>query len=216
MIRFIIITVVVLFSFQSPLCAQDERLIPSYDERSEYIYDHPEVDINVYPFVNTWKNSKITIDHGGFAEQAVFTRGNPVNPPEKGATLKYIRAYNHGFLFGNERTKPTKHDNEQVIFYVMKGIGRVEAGGKKVGIKEGTGVFIPAGLEYCFGNTSGIPLEVIIIVEGLPSGFEPRKNMVVKSYYDATPGYCCWAYTTYSLFGKTDGLAEPMGISVVT
>ena len=61
--------------------AQDNPLIPSYDEKSEYIRDHPGVDIDVYPYVNTWKNSKVVIGHGGFSEQAVFTRGDPLDPP---------------------------------------------------------------------------------------------------------------------------------------
>ena len=186
----IIITALACISIQTNIYAQDERLIPSYDERSQYIYDHPEVDINVHPFVNTWKNSEVQIGHGGFAEQAVFTRGDPVNPPVKGAVLKYIKAYNHGFLYGNEKTEPTKHNMEQVIFYVMKGTGIVKAGGKNSEIKEGTGIFIPAGLEYSFSNTSGVALEVIIIAEEIPPDLKPQKEMVVKSYYDSTPGNC--------------------------
>ena len=214
--KLIIPALITLIAFQTYVYAQDERLVPSYDEDSGFIRDYPEVDINLYPFVNTWKNSKVEIGHGGFAEQAIFTEGDPVNPPQKGAVLKYIKAYNHGFLYGNEKTKKVKHDNEQVIFYVMNGFGYVEAGGKRTNVTEGTGIFIPAGLEYSFTNTSGVALEVIIIVETIPVGFEPRKDMVVKSYYNSIPGFCCWAYTIHSLFGKEDGLAEPMGIAVVS
>ena len=118
--KMVIPALIAFISFQTYVFAQDERLVPSYDEDSGFIRDYPDVDINVYPFVNTWKNSKVEIGHGGFAEQAIFTRGNPVNPPRKGAVLKYIKAYNHGFLYGNEKTKKTKHGKEQVIFYVMK------------------------------------------------------------------------------------------------
>ncbi|HDY90047.1 MAG TPA: cupin domain-containing protein [bacterium] len=211
-----IVSTVILFLFlQTFVFAQDERLIPSYDEDSGFIRDYPEVDINVSPYLCTWKDSKVEIGHGGFVEQAVFTSGDPLNPPRKGALLKYIKAYNHGFLYGNEKTNPIRHDKEQVVFYIMNGTGSVEAVGKSAEIKEGTGIFIPAGLEYSFTNTSGVVLEVIIIVEDIPAGFKPRKDMVVKSYYDSTPGFCCWAYTTYGLFGRNDGLAEPMGIAIV-
>ncbi|MBT4482272.1 MAG: cupin domain-containing protein [Candidatus Latescibacteria bacterium] len=213
--RLITLTFISVLFFQAPASAQDERLVPSYDEKSQYIYDHPDVDINVYPFVNTWKNSDVQVGHGGFVEQTIFTRGNPVDPPTKGAVLKYIRSYNHGFLYGNEKTEPIKHDREQVIFYITRGAGTVEAGDKSSEISEGTGIFIPAGLEYSFTNASGVALEVIIIVEEIPEDFKPKKDMVVKSYYDAIPGHCCWAYTTYSLFGRNDGLAEPMGLAVV-
>lgn len=194
----------------------DERLIPSYSEDSPYINDHPGVDINVYKFFTTWKDSDIQVGHGGFAEQAFFTPGDPIHPPEKGACLTYIRAYNHGFLGGHEKTEPTMHEREQVIFYVMSGFGRVEAGGKRAEIKEGTGIFIPAGLEYHFLNTTGVNLEVIILVENVPENFSPRKDMVVKSYYDATPGFCCWGYTIHDLFSRKDGLAEPLSMAVVT
>ncbi len=209
-------TVIVLMLVVSGAYAQDERLIPSYDEQSQYIRDHPEVDIDVYPYINTWKNSEVTTGHGGFAEQAIFTHGNPLDPPRKGAVLKYIKAYNHGFLYGNQKTRPVKHIREQVIFYVLKGFGVVNAGGERAEIREGTAVFIPAGLEYNFTCTSGVSLEVIIIVEEIPADFKPRKEMIVKSYYDITPGYCCWAYTIYSLFGKNDGLVEPMSVAVIT
>jgi mannose-6-phosphate isomerase-like protein (cupin superfamily) len=211
-----LIPITVCFFLMTTVLAQDKRLIPSYDEESEYIRDHPEVDIDVYPYVNTWKNSPVSTGHGGFAEQAIFTRGNALNPQSKGAVLTYLKAFNHGFLYGNEKTQATGHDKEQVIFYIMQGTGYIEAGGKKAYIREGTGIFIPAGLKYSFTNTSGMALEVVIIVEEIPDSFKPVKEMVVKKYYDATPGYCCWAYTIYSLFGKNDGLAEPMGIAVVT
>ena len=210
------VTFFVIFFSLSPVHAQDERLIPSYDEQSEYIRDHPEVDIDVAPYVNTWKNSTVHGGHGGFAEQDIFTRGDPLAPPSKGAVLKYLRTFCHGFLYGNLQTEPTVHDREQVVFYVMSGFGRVEAGGKKADISEGTGIFIPAGLEYRFFNTTGAPIEVIIIVEELPADFKPRKDSVVRNCHDITPGYCCWAYTIYSLFSRTDGLAEPMGVAVVT
>ncbi len=214
--KMILSTVVLFLFFQVFVFAQDERLIPSYDENSGFIRDYPEVDINVTPYLCTWKDSEVQIGHGGFAEQAIFTPGDPLDPPKKGALLKYIKTYNHGFLYGNEKTQPTKHAKEQVVFYIMNGIGRVEAGNKSAGIKEGTGIFIPAGLEYSFTNTSGIALEVIIIVEGIPEGFKPGKDMVVKSYYESTQGFCCWAYTTFGLFSRNDGLAEPIGIAIVT
>ncbi|MCE5250284.1 cupin domain-containing protein [bacterium] len=192
-----------------------ERLVPSYEEGAPYVNEHPDRVPSVYPYVNTWKNSPVAIGHGGFTEQAFFTRGDPEKPQIKGAVLKYIRAYNHGFLYGNEKTQPTKHNNEQVVFYVMKGTGAVTSAEKTVPIAEGSAVFIPVNVEYSFVNTTGDPMEVIIIVEGIPKGFTPKKVMSVKSYYDPAPGF--WGnYVTHDLFSSADGLAEPMSIFVVT
>jgi mannose-6-phosphate isomerase-like protein (cupin superfamily) len=197
------------------LFAQDPRLMPSYDELSPYIRDFPGVDIDVQPYVSTWKDSPVHVGHGGFAEQEIFTPGDPLHPPRKGAVLKYLKVFNHGFLYGGQKTSLEKYENEQVVFYIMAGRGLVESGGKSLDIMEGSGIFIPAGIEYRFVNTTGKPMEAVIIVERTPSGFKPAPDMVVKNYREAIPGFCCWAYTTYSLFGKSDGLAEPMGIAVV-
>ncbi len=217
MVRRIVISAILFCLFpQAQVFAQDERLIPSYSEDSGFIRNYPGIDLDVHPYLCTWKDSPVAIGHGGFAEQAIFTPGDPVDPPRKGALLKYLRAYNHGFLYGGETTETVKHDNEQVIFFVMNGYGRVEAGDKSAEIGEGSGVFIPAGLTYRFAATSGVALEVIIIVEGTPPGFKPAREMVVKNYHDSQKGFCCWAYTIQSLFSRNDGLAEPMGISVVT
>ncbi len=195
--------------------AQQKRFIPSYEESADYVNEHPKKASGVHHYLSTWKNSIVHIGHGGFAEQAIFTRGDPLNPTAKGAVLKYIKAYSHGFLYANEKTEPVKLGREQVVFYVMKGSGRVEAGGKSAEIKEGSGVFIPAGIEYSFTNTTGVALEVIIIVEEISSDFIPKKDMVVRSYYDPAPGF--WGnYVTHSLFGRDDGLSEPMNIFVVT
>lgn len=192
-----------------------ERLIPSYEEDAPYVNQHPDRVPSVYPYVNSWKNSLVVTGHGGFAEQALFTRGNPSHPSKKGAVLKYIKAYNHGFLYGNERTETTRHPREQVVVYVMKGTGSVISGNKTVPISEGSGVFVPAGVDYSFANTAGDPLEVIIIVEGILEGFTPKKAVVVKNWHDSEPGF--WGnYTTHGLFGSGDGLAEPMSIFVVT
>jgi hypothetical protein len=199
----------------SAVFAQDARLTPSYDERSNYIRDFPGIDIDVQPYINTWKDSPLHAGHGGFAEQEIFTPGDPINPPRKGAVLKYLKVFNHAFLYGGQKTSLIRNDSEEMVFYIMDGSGLVEAGGKARDIKEGSGIFIPAGLEYRFINNTGKPLEAIIIVEGIPAGFKPSRGVVVRNYRDAMPGFCCWAYTTYSLFSKNDGLVEPMGIAVV-
>ena len=225
-----------------PAYPQDGRLVPSYDENSGFIRDYPEIDIDVLPYVNSWKNSgkdsgkdsgknsgTIT-GHGGFSERPIFTRGDPLDPPSKGAVLKYLKSFNYGFLGGNCETEQhfyetgqhiyetgqNFYENEQTVFYVLSGTGYVESGGKREILSEGSAVFIPAGLEYRFVNTATEPFEVIIIAEEIPGGFEPRDTLTVRRYRDSTPATCCWAYTIYSLFDRRDGLFEPMGIAVVT
>jgi len=50
----------------------------------------PGVDADVDMYMNTWKNSEPVITHGTLEERAILTKGDPLNPPSKGAVLKYI------------------------------------------------------------------------------------------------------------------------------
>ena len=59
-----------------------------------------------------------------------------------------------------------------MLFFVIKGEGTVHAGGKKADIYDGSGVFIPARLEYQFRNTSEEPLEMLIFSEEISEGLK--------------------------------------------
>lgn len=46
---------------------------------------------------------------------------------------------------------------EDELYYVIKGSGSMELGKKKIGVKEGSIVFVPAGLHHrFFGNTTDL------------------------------------------------------------
>ena len=212
----IIISLLCMTLFSSVSFSQDGRLTPSYDENSQYIRDHPEVDINVEKYISSWKLSPVTTGHGGFSEQTILTRGNPVEPPSPGALLKYLYSYSHGLLSIGSSTTPFKEAKKQTVFYVMGGNGTIESSGKMTPFGEGYGIFVPAGVEYSFSNKSSKPVEVLIITEEVPDGFTPRHETLIRNFRDVTPDHCCWGYTIYSLFGKKDGLFEPMGIAIVT
>ena len=219
--RIIFFFPVICVFFASQVYAQKvvfgEDKIPSYFELDEYNHRYPETDTDVRLYMNNWRNSQIITGHGGFFERPILTPGDPTNPPRIGAVLKYIKAYNHGSLEEGSRTLKTKHDKEQVFFYITNGTGRVEAGGKSADVSEGTGVFIPARLEYQFSNTSStLPLECLIIVEDITEGFEPLKEMKTGSYKDHMPGAGMhWAHIGR---GIVDGVkfANPMGLAVVS
>ncbi|MCE5250467.1 cupin domain-containing protein [bacterium] len=219
--KVLLLTAVMFLVYSSLAVAQDvvfgQDKKPSYFELDDYNHRYPETDTDVRLYMNNWRNSQITIGHGGFFERAYLTPGDPTNPPRIGAVLKYIKAYNHGALEADSRTTKTKHDKEQVFFYITGGVGKVEAGGKTAELSEGTGVFIPAGLEYQFFNTCDKePLECIIIMEDIPDGFEPLKEMKTGSYKDHTPGAGMhWAHIGR---GIVDGVkfANPMGVAVVS
>jgi len=194
---------------------EQKRLEPSYDESAAYVNENPAKELSVLPYYTSWKDSKARAGYGGFIVQDMFTRGDPSEPPSKGAVFKYLKVYSHGILHGMQSTEPFKHSGEQVMFYVMSGFGRVEAGKKSADIRDGSGIFIPAGVEYRFVNTTAVMLEVIIVVEEIPANFKPRPDMVVRNYRDVELGF--WGnYVTHGLINPQDGLFEPLSMAVIT
>ena len=193
---------------------------PSFFELDDYNHRYPETDTNVEMYMHSYLDSPIhrgSVRHGGWIEREYLFPGDPANPDRPGAVLKYIKAYNHGKLDPDSWTQKTTHEKEQVFFYITRGEGRVEAGGKSADLSEGTGVFIPAGLEYQFFNTCKEHfLEAVIVVEDIPDDFEPLKEMKTGSYKDHMPrAGMHWAHIGR---GIVDGVkfANPMGLAIVS
>ena len=191
---------------------------PSFFEHAKSNRRHPEVDTDVFLYINHWRNSIPYEGHGGLIERDILTPGDPLNPPKKGAVLKYLKAYKRGVLQPRCNTQPTKHDREQVFFYVMSGTGCVEAGDKKAGLEEGTAVVIPAGLKYRFFNSTEKPLEMIIVVEEITNGFKPNEEMSVGTYHDSKPGVGYhWAHIGRGFkYDANPKFVNPMGMAVVS
>ena len=225
--RLTIIAVLFTLIFSPVLKAQPpapfgQDKFPSYFELDDYNHRYPETDTNVEYYMHSYLESPVhkgSVLHGGWVEREYLFPGDPTNPSRPGAVLKYIKSYNHGHLDPSTWTQKTKHDREQVFFFIISGEGRVEAGGKKEDIAHGSGIFIPAGLEYQFYNTSTKDyLEAVIIAEDIPSDFKPAKEMKTGRYQDHMPhAGMHWAHIGR---GIVDGLGDlfynPMGIAVVT
>ncbi len=196
--------------------SEDQQALPSFYELSRYNHRYPDTDTNIDLYKRSWKDSHQHIGHGGFIEREVLFPGDPLAPSKPGAVLKYIKAYNHGILNGKCKTRPTVHEKEQVFFFVAKGLGIVESGGKKAQISEGSGVFIPARLEYQFFNTSDTSLEMLIIVEDIPNDFVPVTEMKVENFLDnQLQNGWHWAYSVRDI-ARNAKFANPIKFSVVS
>lgn len=217
--KWLCILTLAAFAFATPPAFSQDKA-PSYFELDDYNHRYPDTDTNIDLYLVCWKNSPVTsksVQHGGWIERPYFTPGDPLNPPRAGAVLKYIKAYNHGALDPNTYTQKTKHDKEQAFFYITDGAGRVEAGGRKADLSEGTGVFIPAGLTYQFFNTDKEQsLQAVIIVEEITPGFEPLKEMRTGSYKDHMPSAGMhWAHIGRGIVDNVK-FSNPMGLAIVS
>lgn len=191
---------------------------PSYREDAVSVRRHPEVDTNVFLYINHWRNSPPREGHGGLVERDILTPGDPMHPGKKGAVLKYIKAFRRGLLESRANTKPTRQDNEQVFLYVLSGTGSIEAGRKKARLDEGTAAVIPAGLEYRLLNPTEVPLEMIIVAEETRPDFVPAKEMSVGGFRSSEPAVGHhWAHIARGFaYDVAPKFANPMGFIVVS
>lgn len=191
---------------------------PSFAEDAVSNHRHPEVDTDVFLYINHWRNSIPYEGHGGLIERDILTPGDPLKPPRKGAVLKYLKAYKRAALQPRTDTVPFRSDKEQAFFYVTAGAGRVEAGGKKAEVKDGFAVVIPAGLEYRLFNPGADGLEMIMVIEEIPAGFAPNTQFSVGSYHDSVPYVGMhWAHIGRGFnYDVPPKFANPMGFAAVS
>jgi mannose-6-phosphate isomerase-like protein (cupin superfamily) len=216
------IAVIGLASFPNPTPQSQPNLTvepdPSFAEDAVSNHRHPDVDTDVFLYINHWRNSLPYEGHGGLIERDILTPGDPLHPAKKGAVLKYLKGYKRAVLQPRTNTEAYQAAAEQVFFYVTSGSGRVEAGAKKAALEEGTAFVIPAGLEYRLFNPSEAQLEMIEVVETVPAGFVPNKEMSVGNYHDAKPSVGMhWAHIGRGfIYDVPPKFANPMGLAVVS
>jgi mannose-6-phosphate isomerase-like protein (cupin superfamily) len=191
---------------------------PSFREDAVSNHRHPDVDTDIFLYINHWRNSLPVEGHGGLIERDILTPGDPIRPPRKGAALKYITGYKRAALEPRTNTQPFKHDKEQAFFYIMSGTGQAEGGRKKAPLEEGTAVFIPAGLEYRFSNPAETALEMIMVVEEITPGFVPNKEISVGSYHNSIPDVGMhWAHIGRGFnYDVAPKFANPVGFAIVS
>lgn len=211
------------FTAAAPLAAQSQEKLtvepePSYGEGAVSSRRHPEVDTDVFLYINHWRDSIPYEGLGGLILRDILAPGDPAKPPKKGAVLKYIKAYARGLLQPQHNTAGAKQADEQVFFYVTAGTGRVESGGKKAALDEGTAVFVPAGVPYRFFNPTEHPLEMIVVIEETGPGFVPNKEISVGSYHDSVPSTGVhWAHIGHAIaYDVPPKFYNPMGFTTVS
>jgi len=168
----------------------------------------PGIDANIDMYMGNWKESMPKHTHGSLVERDILTKGDPMNPPTKGAVLKYVNRFTYATLEARASTTPTTLKGEQEIFYTLSGKGIIKAGGKTAELYEGIAILMPAELEFTMTNTCDEPMIMYLINEPIPEGFRPNENMLVKDE-NITPvsshtGH--WCHIVKGLFSTQSGL----------
>jgi mannose-6-phosphate isomerase-like protein (cupin superfamily) len=191
---------------------------PSYREDAPSNRRHPGLDTDVTFYFDSWKSSPVKISHGGLREQAILKPGDPFQPAEKGAVLRYLKTYGRAELAPGARTSEYRDAKEQVFLYIWNGAGTLTAGGASTILEKGMAVVIPAGMTYRLANPGPKALEMVLAAEGVPAGFVPAARISVGRYRDTTPILGAhWAHVGMPFaYDVEPRFAKPMGFIVVS
>lgn len=178
----------------------------------------PGKDADIDMFIGNWKDSMPKHTHGSLVERDILTKGDPLNPPSKGAVLKYINRFTYATLDSRASTTPTTLKGEQEIFYILSGKGTIKAGSKTADLYAGICILMPANLEFTMTSTSDEPLTMYLVNEPIPQGFRPNKDMLVKDEntipIESTTGH--WCHIVKNFFETDAGLGTLERVLTVT
>ncbi len=175
----------------------------------------PEID----HFIAGWRESMPVATHGSLVERAIFTQstGDVMRPATRGAVLTELKRFSHASLAPRASTAPVTLEGEQEIFYIDGGAGTITAGKKTAELRDGVGVLMPPGVTFTMTCTSDVPLTMYVMVEAVPEGFKPRRDMLVHDErvipFHTTSGH--WTHMSKRLFTPEDGLATLVGMGPV-
>lgn len=188
--------------FAIPVIAQNQLDPAPYDPAKE-----PNPDM----YISSYKDSMPFQAHGSLIERAVLTRcdGDPMNPARRGAVLKYVNRFSYATLDAHGSTSPTTLKNEQELFLILSGKGKVTAGKKTAELYPGMFFMAPCNLSFTMTNTGDEEMTMYLVAEPAASGFRPNVELFVRDE-NVTPwttSNAHWVNAYKDLIMPNDGLA---------
>jgi mannose-6-phosphate isomerase-like protein (cupin superfamily) len=223
-----VITIVVLMVASGTVYAQqggktytEEQYLRSLNMLDPRPFD-PEMDPDIEMYFNSWRGSIPFNSHGMLIERFIMTHcEDPLDPPRKGAVLKYSNRLSYALLDAGCVTAPTTLDGEQEIFYVISGEGVITGGGETQELSRGKLMLVPAGLEFVITNTGEVPMTFYLLSEPIPDGFRPNDTILVRDerstfYRDKGMVRAHWIHNGKNIFTIDDGLGTLTAVNIGT
>jgi mannose-6-phosphate isomerase-like protein (cupin superfamily) len=169
-------------------------------------------------YFGDWHTSAPRMTHGELEERDILTRGDALNPAQKGAVLRFINSYAYATLAPYASTKIERLEGQQELYFVQSGQGTAHAGGQSVDLHRNIAVLIPAGLSFNLENTGAQPLTMYVMNEPTPPGFRPNSSMLARDEHQLpiSSSSGMWAHMVKTLFVSSDGLGTLEAVLTVT
>ena len=145
------------------------------------------------------------LSHGGLLTRSILRNGNPNVPGPAGAVLEYRTQIAKATLLPKSST-PLMSINNQFLFYVVSGEGRLDDGKNAWDLHNGITMLIPPDVQRRFVNSSTEPLEMVMVE--WPANAIARKDILVR---DVTLLPYCeenahWNNMSKCVFTQADGM----------
>jgi mannose-6-phosphate isomerase-like protein (cupin superfamily) len=154
---------------------------------------------------------------GTLEVRELLTRYQPGEKLRKGAVLRLLNSLVYATLPPRASTSPVRLSGQQEIFFVVAGQGTINAAGKGEALEKNVAVLVPANLEFTIQNSGDQPLEMYLLNELTPAGFQPKDQLVVRN--ENTQAISAsddrWSHIVKPLFARADGLATLRSVSTV-
>jgi mannose-6-phosphate isomerase-like protein (cupin superfamily) len=161
--------------------------------------------IQIDQFIGDAANATGHLSHGGLLTRAILRSGNPNVPGPAGAVLEHRTQIAKATLLPKHST-PLMSINNQFLFYVVSGEGRLEDGKSSWDLRNGITMLIPPDVQRRFVNTSTEPLEMVMVE--WPANAIARKDILVRDV--ALLPFCeenaHWNNMSKCVFTQADGM----------
>ena len=169
-------------------------------------------------YFGDWHTSPSRITHGTLEERDILTRGDALNPAQKGAVLRFINSYAYATLAPHASTKAERLEGQQEIYFVQSGKGVARAGGQSVDLYQNMAMLVPAQLQFDIENTGDQPMTMYVINDPTPPGFRPNTSILARdeNQLPISSSSGMWAHIVKTLFVAADGLGTLQAVLTVT
>ena len=169
-------------------------------------------------YFGDWHTAPSRMVHGTLEERDILTRGDAMNPPHKGAVLRFVNSYAYATLAPHTSTKAESLDGQQEIYLVQSGKGAARAGGQAIDLYRNMAILVPAGLSFQLENTGDQAMTMYVINEPIPSGFRPNPSILARdeNRLPISSSSGMWAHIVKTLFVTGDGLGTLQAVLTVT
>jgi mannose-6-phosphate isomerase-like protein (cupin superfamily) len=165
-----------------------------------------------------WHTATPRLARGSLQERDILSRGDAIDPRQKGGVLRYLNSYTYATLAPHASTRATRLEGQQEIYFIDSGRGTVTAREQTLDVQRNSAILMPANLEFTIKNTGEEALAMYVINEPTPPGFRPNATMLVRdeSQVPIASSRGLWTNIVKTLFVTADGLATLESVLTVT